>query len=195
MGSLGESIASRFNCGYYPCFAALGAAALSWGGFGLALSLLIWLFNGGVVMLQATGLLPGGGLGGSSNAVMAVLTSYFFLQPFFTSLFLNLGGIHPLLAAQLIRRQAMVIFLTERKRPGLDRVVSEVDWADFIRREISAIPILRVPAFTVVLMLPQDLWLVASAFLMVIWGVMEELVLRPRACVSGQAKDNEPISK
>jgi hypothetical protein len=178
MGTLGQAMAYRFVHDRYPAPMILAASALMWGLYGMALGLLIWLVNGGVHMLQTVGMLPGGGLGRSGNILIGVLTSMYFTQPFFTSVFLNLGVVHPFLAALRLGRKAVEIYLAEGKCPGLNRVACAVDWADFIRREVHAVPMFRIPALTIVFMLPQGLWLPTAALVTAVLTALEGLVLR-----------------
>lgn len=181
MGTMGQAMAARLSAGRYPAPAAMAASILMWGLYGLCLGLLIWLVNGGVAMLQGVGMLPGGGLSFSSNIFVSIASSVYFTQPLFTSVFLNLGAVHPLLAVLRLGEEAVAIRLAEGRFPGLNRAVSAVDWAAFIRREIHAIPMFRIPALTAVFMLPQDLWLVTAAFATAALAVLEGVLLRPPA--------------
>jgi len=178
MGVLGQAMSARFTDGEYPSPGVLALSCFLWGLCGLALGLLIWLVNGGVVMLQAVGMLPGGGLSYDSNLFVAILSSVYFTQPLFTSIFLNLGALHPLWAVLSLGREAADTCLAEKRLPGLNQVACRVDWAAFIRREVQAIPMFRIPALTIVFMLPQDLWLVTTAFAVALLAVLEGLILR-----------------
>lgn len=180
MGTVGQSLAARFSDGRYPAPSALAASVLMWGLYGTAMALLIWLVNGGVVMLQTTGLLPGGGLSYHSNIFVAIASSMYFTQPLFTSVFLNFGAVHPLTAVLRLSLTAAEMRRAEGRCPGLARAASAVDWADFIRREIHAIPMFRIPALTVVFMLPQDMWLMTAALATGLLTVLEGLVLKPQ---------------
>ncbi|MDR2946819.1 MAG: hypothetical protein LBV79_08745 [Candidatus Adiutrix sp.] len=177
MGALGQAAAARLSEGRYPRPAALAAAALMWGLFGLARGRVIWLVNGGVVMLQAVGMLPGGSLHLSTNMLAAILGSVFFTQPFFTSVFLNLGAIHPFSALRCLGREAARLALAEGRVPSLSQTAARVDWAGFLRREFWAVPLFRIPLLTAVFMLPHDLWLPTAAFIIALLNVLETLIL------------------
>jgi len=181
MGTLGQALAARFAHGRYPAPMILAVSAVMWGLYGMALALLIWLVNGGVIMLQTAGFLPGGGLSMSGNPLAGILGSMYFTEPFFTSVFLNLGVVHPLLAVMRLGRKAAEMRQAEGRCPGLDRTARAVDWAVFIRREVHAVPLFRIPALTIVFMLPQELWLPAAALATAILAALEELVLRSPA--------------
>ena len=181
MGTLGQAMAGRFAHDRYPAPMVLAASAVMWGLYGMALALLIWLVGGGVVMLQTAGLLPGGGLSISGNPYIGILTSMYFTEPFFTSIFVNLGAVHPLLAVLCLGRKAVEMGLAESRRPGLNRAANAVDWADFIRREVHAIPLFRIPALTIVFMLPQDWWLITAALATAVLTALEGLALRSPA--------------
>jgi hypothetical protein len=148
-GPLGEALAGRFRRKRYPGPGALAALVPGWGLTGLALAKLFWILNGGVVLAQASGLLPGGGYGFSLSPLTSFLTSFFFTGPFFTSLLLNAG---PLLFLAALRRLAV----SPLRRP---------DWAGFIREEAVVRPLFRLPLLTIVFMLPPDLWLFLAAWL------------------------------
>lgn len=181
MGTMGQTLAARFTIGRYPAPLVLAATVIMWGLYGMSMGLLIWLVNAGVVMLQAVNLLPGGGLSLSGNPFIGILSSMYFTEPLFTSIFLNLGAMHPLLAVIHLGGKATELARAEGRRPGLNRVACAVDWADFIRREVHAIPMFRIPLLTVVFMLPQDYWLPAAALATAVLVVLEGLVLRPPA--------------
>ncbi len=164
LGPLGEALAERFRRRQYPRPGALAVSALGWGVTGLALALLFWVANGGVVLAQASGLLPGGGYGFSPNPLRAFLTSFFFTGPFFTSLILNAG---PLFFLAVLRRLAETArqLAAEGTWPGPGRICGRADWAGFIREEALIQPLFRLPLLTVVFMLPPELWLVLAAWL------------------------------
>jgi hypothetical protein len=165
LGALGEALAARFSRGQWPGPSELTAAGLLWGLFGLAAALVFWIFNGGVVMAQTVGLLPGGGYSGSRHLLTASLGSFFFTGPFFTSLFVNLGFVSCFLTLRRLLFSALALRSFKSRWPGLNQTVRAVDWAAFVRRDFLAIPLFRVPMMTVVFMLPQDLWLPAAAWL------------------------------
>ena len=165
LGVLGEALAARFSRRRWPGIAELAAAFFLWGLFGLAAALVFWVFNGGVIMAQTIGLLPGGGYSASQYAVKAFLGSFFFTGPFFTSIFVNLGFIHCFWALRRLFFSALTLWSFKGRCPDLNQAVAAVDWAAFIRQELLAIPLFRVPMMTVVFMLPQELWLLSAAWL------------------------------
>ena len=163
MGALGEAAKSRLRGSLYPRPGRLAALALIWGLHGMVLALAYWVVNGGVIMTQAAGILPGGGLNLSPNRLKGLLTSYFLTQPFFTSLFVNLGVIHPLLAAQRLAEAWLNLRRDEGGLPGLTRAVEQVNWAAFVRAELISLPLFRILLWTFVFLMPRSLWLPLSA--------------------------------
>lgn len=178
MGALAEAIGARFSGRDYPEGRELAGLALMWGLHGLALALLFWLVNGGVILTQAVGILPGGGYGSSSSPIKATLTSFFITGPFFTSLFLNLGFIPVLLATQRLVRAYFRVDWAEGRRPSLTRVSDEADWTDFIRSELPSSILFRTPFLTLVFMLPSSLWLVLASLGLVVVAVLTALSRR-----------------
>lgn len=180
MGALAEAIGARFSGRVYPGRRELAALALMWGLHGLALAYLFWLINGGVMVTQTVGMLPGGGYGSRSSPVKAILTSFFTTRPFFTSLFLNLGFIPVLLAVQRLARAYFRLERPEGRRPSLARASAEADWADFIRSELPSSILFRTPFLTLVFMLPSSLWLVLASLGLVVVAILAALARRGR---------------
>lgn len=178
MGALAEAIGARFSGRDYPGASGLAGLSLMWGLHGLVLALVFWLINGGVMITQAVGILPGGGYGSSASPIKVTLTSFFVTGPFFTSLFLNLGFIPVLLALQ---RLAQAYFLADRpdgRRPSLARASEAADWADFIRSELPSSILFRLPFLTLVFMMPSNLWLVMASLGQVVVAVLSALSRR-----------------
>lgn len=175
MGALAEAIKERFRCRDYPALKELAVRAGMWGLHGLAAALIFWLINGGVIMTQTVGLLPGGGYGRSSIPFIATLTSFFITGPFFTSLFLNLSFVPVLLALQRLGQAGLAIYLREGRRPQLARISEEVDWPGFIRSELPASFMVRTLFLTLVFMLPADLWLIMASLGLVVFAVLSGL--------------------
>lgn len=163
----------------------MAGLAFMWGLHGLVLALVFWLINGGVMITQAVGILPGGGYGNPASPIKATLTSFFVTGPFFTSLFLNLGFIPVLLALQ---RLAQAYFLAERpegRRPSLARTSEAADWADFIRSDLPSSLLFRIPFLTLVFMLPSNLWLVMASLGQVVVAVLSALSRRVSTGAAG----------
>lgn len=172
MGALAEAIKERFRGRDYPDLKELAVRAGMWGLHGLAAALVFWLINGGVIMTQAVGLLPGGGYGRSSNPLITALTSFFITGPFFTSLFLNLSFVPVLLALQRLGQTGLRLYLREGRRPYLAHVSEEADWPGFIRSELPASFVIRTLFLTLVFMLPTDLWLIMASLGLVVFAVL-----------------------
>ena len=169
LGTLGEALAQRLNIGKYPSILSLASKFIMWGFHGIVLSLGFWLANGGVVMAQVLGFLPGGGFGsgggGSSIAIfLGSFGSVFFSQPFFSSIFLNLGLILSLLAIQRLG-EIFLVNIFSKFSLNLNQVVKEFDLADFIRREMVVMPLFRIPLVTLVFMQSQEMWIILAATL------------------------------
>ncbi len=178
MGTLGETLAGRFAGRGYPSPSLLAASAAMWGLHGLALAVIFWVFNGGVALAQATGLLPGGGFGSFSSPLRGFFTSFFFTEPFFTSLLVNFGPVPVLLALQRLGMSTLVFRRTKGRWPNLGLASWRADWADFIRYLAVTLPLFRVPLLTLVFMLPPDLWLATAAWLGGVVGGLEGLTRR-----------------
>jgi len=178
MGALAEAIEERFRVRGYPCLKELAGLAVMWGLHGLAAALIFWLINGGVVMTQAAGLLPGGGYGRSPYPFIATLSSFFITGPFFTSLFLNLSFIPVLLTLQRLGRAALRLYLREGRRPELTLVSEEADWPAFIRSEMPSSFLFRTLFLTLVFMLPAGLWLPLASLGLVVFAALSGLSRR-----------------
>lgn len=180
MGLLGEAAKARFSGSGYPAAGRLAALGLMWGVHGMVLALAYWVVNGGVIMTQTAGLLPGGGLSFSRNWVKGLLTSYFLTQPFFTSLFVNLGVIHPLLAAQRLGAAWLDVRAARGGCPGVTRAAEQADWPAFIKSELISLPLFRVTLLTIVFFLPQEVWLPLSAWLVALLTGLSGFYYRPK---------------
>jgi hypothetical protein len=178
LGPLGDTLAGRLSGQDYPRLAALLTSALMWGLLGLAAALLFWVINGGVVMAQTVGWLPGGGFVFSGHPLKKMLTSFFFTEPFFSSLLVNL--IWPeFMAALRLGESCVNLRLAGGRWPGLARSLEAVDWAAFLRVEVATRTLVRVPLLTAVFMLPQDLWLALAAWLGAALTGLSALATRP----------------
>ena len=167
-GALGEALIVRFSQKKYPSFLTSGLAAIRWGLYGLVAALGFWLINGGVVMTQATGILPGGGYNFSASRIQVFFGSFFFTEPFFTSVFVNLCLLFPFMFIHYMGRAAAHIIVDERRFPKLSLIVAKVDWAGFFKTEILYMPLFRIPMMTIIFMLPQELWLPLGAWTSII---------------------------
>lgn len=181
MGALAEAIGARFSGRDYPGARSLAGLAFMWGLHGLVLALVFWLVNGGVIMTQTVGMLPGGGYGSSSRPIKAILTSFFITGPFFTSFFLNLSFIPVLLAVQRLARAYFLVAGQDGRRPPLARVSEAADWPDFIRSELPCSLLFRTPFLILVFMLPSDLWLLMASLGLVVVAVLSGLSQRRSA--------------
>ena len=169
LGTTGDALAQRLNIGTYPTILSLASKLIMWGFHGVVLSLGLWLANGGVVMAQAMGLLPGGGFGSGGDGsdfqiFIGTFGSVFFSQPFFSSLFFNLGLILSLLVIQKLG-EIYLVRIFSKFSLNLNHVVKEFDLANFIRREIVVTPLFRIPLITLVFMQPQGMWILLTAAL------------------------------
>lgn len=191
MGALAEAIAARFRGLDYPGGRELAALALLWGLHGLALAFLFWLVEGGVMVTQTVGLLPGGGYGSAASPLKAILTSFFTTRPFFTSLFLNLGFIPVLLAVQRLVRAYFQLSWADGRRPSLAGASEAAGWTDFIRSELPSSILFRLPYLTLVFMLPPNLWLVLASLGLVVVAVLAALSRR-KAEEGGEPEGEAP---
>jgi len=178
LGTLQEALRSRLAGRAYPRPASLAASALMWGGQGLVLALAFWVVNGGVALTQAAGILPGGGFGDFSSPLKGFFSGFFFTGPFFTSIFVSLGVMHPLLAAQRLGVAAVDFYLANGRRPSLEEASAVADWTGFIKDEALRIILFRIPILTFVFMLPSDLWLIGAAWAGVLLGALFGLFSR-----------------
>ncbi len=178
LGPLKEALSFRLAGQEYPGPGYLAASSLLWAGQGLIMAVAFWVVNGGVVLTQAAGILPGGGFGDFSSPIKSFFTSFIFAGPFFTSLFVSLGVAHPLLAAHRLIMSAVGLYLRNHRRPSLEEALSAAGWADFLRGEILRIALFRIPILTFVFMLPPGLWLVGAAWSEVLLGSLSGIILR-----------------
>ena len=174
-GMLREALKARFSYRAYPDMAQLAGAAVLWGCYGLACALVFWFVDLGVSFAQAVGILPGGGHGFARHPVKAILTSFFFTGPLFTSLIYSLFFAPVLLGLQKLA-SGFFSALKKAGRPvGLRRAAAETDWPEFIVSEAAYPFIFRCLLMIAVFMLPQEYWLYLAAWLEVIcggWGAL-----------------------
>ncbi|MDL2226041.1 hypothetical protein LJB86_00055 [Deltaproteobacteria bacterium OttesenSCG-928-M10] len=177
-GVLRTALKARFSRRAYPGAAALAGAALSWGCYGLACAVIFWFVNLGVSFAQAGGILPGGGHGLSRQPVKAVLTSFFFTGPFFTSLIYSLFFAPVLLAWQRLAAGAVSAMRHYGRPVGLRTAAEETDWPDFMVAEAVYPLIFRFPLMIAVFMMPPEYWLYLAAWLEVVCGGLGAMASR-----------------
>lgn len=177
-GVLRESLKARFGRQAYLGMAELAGAALLWGCYGLACAVIFWFVNLGVSFAQAGGILPGGGHGLSRQPVKAVLTSFFFTGPFFTSLIYSLFFAPVLLAWQRLASGAVRAVRRYGRPVGLRTAADETDWPGFMVAEAVYPVIFRFPLMIAVFMLPPEYWLYLAAWLEVVCGGLGALASR-----------------
>lgn len=164
MGPAGEAFRARLAGRAYPRPVPALASALLWGLHGLAASLLYWVFNGGVIMAQTAGFLPGGGFGAGPGVFRAFFGSFFFTGPLFTAILVSLILNPVLTALQRLALAWLGLWLDTGRRPGLAPASWKADWPGFIRYQLVCGPLIRLPLLTAVFMLPQNMWLPAAAW-------------------------------
>ncbi|UQZ88468.1 hypothetical protein C4J81_04310 [Deltaproteobacteria bacterium Smac51] len=175
MGLLGETLKAR-TAGRELSFGGLFRLALMWWLCGIAAGLIFPLVNLGVGWSQVMGLLPGGGFSSARRPLTAVITSFFFTGPFFTSIILNLMVI----PVWMLRR---VLLSAASSRPqyfwpgaetSLNRAVKTVNWSAFIKTETIQTILIRIPFITLVIMMPEKFWLYLTGWLLIIMIMLED---------------------
>lgn len=168
LGACAEALYRRFTCRAYPPFRRLMADFIMWGLYGLAMALVFWLINGGVMLMQSIQILPGGGFNASRNIWKAFFSSVFFTEAFFSALFISLS--FGVVFTIILRLGEEILAPSDSGRllasPGT--ALAAVDWPLVIRREILYLPFFRIPLLTLVFMLPPALWLYMAAWVEIV---------------------------
>lgn len=168
-GLLGETLKARLSGGHISP-AGLFAVTFLWWLCGAFAAIVFPLINMGVTWSQTLGLLPGGGFGSAPNPLVAIVASFFFATPFFTSVLLNF------MAAPLWMLRRVILSAASHTPPyfwpgadaTLNRAVKSVNWSVFAKSEAWQIPCLRIPLLTLVIMMPEKYWLYLSAWLIIV---------------------------
>lgn len=152
---------------------------VGWVLFGLIMSLGLWLIYGGVTFLQASGLLPGGGYGLGGRGLATFFSSSFFTRPLFAGL----------VTAFFLLPAIGFWFRPLGASGGEAKPGDAADSYFYFWPAISAVPggaagliwglvLIRSAFFTLIFMLPADLWLVTTACLGSVVAMLEGLSLR-----------------
>lgn len=175
-GLLGETLKARTAKGLISP-AGLFLLSFMWWLSGALSALLFPLINLGVNWSQALGLIPGGGYNLSGHPLSAMLSSFFFTTPFFTSLILNFLAIPLCVARRVILAAAAFTphYFWPRAEASLNRAVKVINWAAFIKSEAWHSIIIRIPLMTLVIMMPEKYWLYLSGWLLIILIMIEDI--------------------
>lgn len=172
LGGSAEAWGLRLSGRGYPQPGRLILSGLLWGLHGLLASILYLVINAGVFLSQGLDILPGGGYVSNANPFKAILGSFFFTGPFFTSLIICLALSPTILALQRLILAFWDFKSDEGRWPPLGLASLKADWPAFIHYQLTGGLFIRAPLMTVVFMLPTNLWLPAAAWA---WGLVAVL--------------------
>lgn len=128
-----------------------------WGGCGLLAALLFCLVKGAVDLALSVNFLPGGGFNPRGGFFIVFFTSFLFIEPFFTSVFVNLSFIHPFMVLRRLVIAAVELRLFDGSYLDFNQAAVTADWAGFISDEIFNFLFFRMLLMTLIFILPVGL--------------------------------------
>ncbi|MDR2892940.1 MAG: hypothetical protein LBV80_07650 [Deltaproteobacteria bacterium] len=156
---MGELLAIRITSGDWLRPKGVVAKALTWGIFGMVISLSFGIYSGGVLYCMSTGYLPA-----AAGFIGALLTA------FFISLTMNVS-FGPIMMATHRITDTYIDRKVDRLGGGVHACVEAVDWISFIKFVVfKTIPRFWIPAHTLVFLLPPEFRVLAAAYLSIALG-------------------------
>ncbi|MBP1737431.1 MAG: hypothetical protein H6Q60_1312 [Oscillospiraceae bacterium] len=132
--------------------------AILWGLLGMAISLVFFVYSGGVSYAQGAGKLP--------------FANVAFATAFFTSFIMN-TTFGPMLFIFHKFGDLFIDAKIEKKGHSVKELVSRVDWQTMVGFSwLKTQTFVWIPCHTVVFLLPQEYRVLASAFLSIVLGIL-----------------------
>ncbi len=175
-GLLGETLKARTAKREISPAGLFWLAGLWWL-CGAAAALMFPLINLGVNWSQALGLLPGGGFSSAARPLLAMIGSFFFTGPLFTSLGLNFLAL-PLWTVRRVILSAASFkpqYFWPQAETSLNLAVKTVNWSAFVKSEAWRVVLIKVPLLTLVVMMPEKYWLYLSGWLLIVLIMIEDI--------------------